>query len=706
MARQKSKTTSPVSKTVSEQLDRLEAGAELDDSELGRELYRALCERLNRYSREYYVEDAPSVADAAYDRLFAALQAVERAHPEYMVADSPSQRVGASPLDAFAAVVHKLPMLSLDNAFDEASLGAFAKRVDDRLARAGIDVDSPVSFVCEPKLDGVALSLTYIDGVLDLAATRGDGTKGEDVTLNARTIDSVPLKLEGRDIPPLVEVRGEVVMPIAAFKVFNERAAGKGEKTFVNPRNAASGSLRQLDSSITAKRPLDFYAYSMGYTESSVNYRTHSQVLQVLQGWGFKVNPLIRTVERFAECLDYIPELEALRPSLDYDIDGIVFKVDDLKLQEVLGFVSRAPRWAIAYKFPAEEATTQLEAIEWQVGRTGAVTPVARLKPVFVGGVTVSNATLHNVDEIARLDARAGDTVIVRRAGDVIPQVVAVATQPNAKGRRKAKTRPPQKCPVCQSELERAEGEAVLRCTGGLYCAAQIKEGIKHFASRKAMDIDGLGDRIVEQLVDEKLVANVADLYRLDSEQLAGLERLAEKSATNLVNAIDKSRDTTLAKFLFALGIREVGEATARNLVAHFRELDALMDAGEEELKSVDDVGPVVASHIAHFFAQQRNRDLIRQLLDSGINWPKDTVKKGEQVLDGQTWVVTGKLEALSRDEAEAHLRGLGAKVASSVSAKTHCVVAGPGAGSKLRKANELGIEVIDEAEFLQRFPL
>lgn len=691
-------------------LENLEAGTDSPDwnsfspKEI-KALHAQLCDKLNYHSHLYYVCDSPSISDAAYDRLFAALLSIEKLFPALLSPDSPSQRVGARPLDAFETVTHKIPMLSLDNAFDEESMRGFDRRIRERLEKAGI-ADVP-HYVCEPKLDGVALSLFYEKGVLVQAATRGDGAQGENVTLNAKTISSIPLKLSIDKPPKVIEVRGEVVMPVAAFEAFNRQAEQRGEKVFVNPRNATSGSLRQLDSTITASRPLDFYAYSVDYREGIEIPKTHKLTLELLAAWGFKINPHIEQASSLQECLAYIPRLEKIRRSLDYEIDGIVFKVNQFSLQEKLGFVSRAPRWAIAYKFAAEEATTTLDAIEWQVGRTGALTPVAKLKPVFVGGVTVSNATLHNADEIERLDVRPGDTVVVRRAGDVIPQVARVLNAgDNGKRNRSRKIALPSSCPVCDSALERLEGEAVIRCTGGLYCPAQIREGIKHFASRKAMDIDGLGDKIVEQLVDRKLVSGVADIYQLSLEQLVDLDRLAEKSARNLLEAIERSRATTLPRFLFALGIREVGEATARNLALGFNGLPEIMKADAQTLQTVEDVGPVVAQHIVHFFEQARNREMIERLIDAGIHWP-EVVKGGasDKKLAGETWVVTGKLESLTRDEATLHLQNLGAKVATSVSSKTTTVLAGPGAGSKLTKANELGIAVIDEQEFLSRFP-
>jgi DNA ligase (NAD+) len=659
---------------------------------------RSLREQLDAWNHEYYVLDEPSVPDALYDRTYARLVALEREHPELITPDSPTQRVGGAPLEQFSQVAHELPMLSLDNAFSADDMVDFERRLLDRLG----DDDRVMEYACEPKLDGIAVSLLYRDGLLERGATRGDGTTGEDITHNVRTIGSVPLRLRGEGIPPVLEVRGEVYMPREGFEALNERARAAGDKLFVNPRNAAAGSLRQLDPRLTAQRPLEMCCYSVGLYSGAELPSTHAQVLEQLSAWGLRINREMAVVQGIEACDAYYEQLATRRDALPYDIDGIVFKVNDLELQRQLGFVSRAPRWAIARKFPAQEETTVLLDVQFQVGRTGALTPVARLEPVFVGGVTVSNATLHNSDEIERLDLRVGDTVIVRRAGDVIPQVVAVVAAKRPKDAREVTF--PQECPVCQSPLEREEGEAVIRCTGGLICAAQQKAAIKHFASRRAMDIEGLGDKLVEQLVDEGLVSSVADLYRLDRDTLVALERMGEKSADNLLAAIDRSRDVSLARFLFALGIREVGESTARNLANHFGTFDALSAASEEALLAVDDVGPVVADHLRQFFDSKASMAVVSELLgEGGIVPASPAVSASEQPLAGQTWVVTGKLEAFSRDDAKAHLQSLGAKVAGSVSARTTCLVAGPGAGSKLSKAQELGVEVIDEAALLER---
>ncbi|WP_051472622.1 NAD-dependent DNA ligase LigA [Shewanella sp. 38A_GOM-205m] len=653
-----------------------------------------LISTINEHNIRYYVDDNPSIPDAEYDRLMQRLKMLEAEHPELQRSDSPSLRVGGLALAKFEQVTHLKPMLSLDNAFSEEDFAAFHKRVTDRVGE--------FSYCCEPKLDGLAVSILYRDGVLERAATRGDGAVGEDITENVRTIRAVPLKLRGDDYPPLLEVRGEVFMPKAAFEALNERNRVKGDKLFVNPRNAAAGSLRQLDSKITASRALAFYAYALGVVEpeSFPLADTHLGQLQQLKTWGLPVSSEIRLAKDLSEVDDYYRDIMARRSALAYEIDGVVFKVNSIEAQQTLGFVSRAPRWAIAYKFPAQEEMTLLEGVDFQVGRTGAVTPVARLKPVFVGGVTVSNATLHNADEIARLGVKVGDTVIIRRAGDVIPQVVAVVPEKRPEDAKEISF--PEQCPVCGSQVERLEGEAVARCTGGLFCEAQRKEAIKHFASRKALDIDGMGDKIVEQLIDKELVESPADLFSLTASALTMLERMGLKSATNLVQAIEAAKQTTLAKFLYALGIREVGESTAANLARHFKELDALKQANVEQLIEVEDVGTIVAQHVAHFFAQPHNLEVIDKLLAAGVTWPAiEAPSEDEQPLKGQTWVLTGTLSQMSRTDAKAQLEALGAKVSGSVSKKTDCVVAGEAAGSKLTKANELGVKVLDEAGLL-----
>jgi DNA ligase (NAD+) len=646
---------------------------------------------LNNYNYQYYVLDNPSVPDSEYDRLFQRLSIFEQKNPALICSDSPTQRVGAKPLDGFTQVKHEMSMLSLDNAFSDEDLVAFDKRL-----RARLDDDAVIKYACEPKLDGAAVSLLYQDGVLVRGATRGDGSTGEDITSNVRTIGSIPLKLIGTGYPSTLEVRGEIYMPLKGFDSLNEAALASGEKLFVNPRNAAAGSLRQLDPQLTAKRPLEFCCYSVGLVKGGELPASHSAILGLLATWGLKINSESKPVIGIDACIDYYEQLSQRRNTLGYDIDGIVYKVDDIDLQQELGFVSRAPRWAIARKFPAQEEMTVLEAIEFQVGRTGAITPVARLKPVFVGGVTVSNATLHNFDEIQRLDVRAGDTVIVRRAGDVIPQVAQVILDKRPDNTTLVLM--PTSCPVCGSPASRVQGEAVTRCEGGLFCQAQQSEAIKHYASRKAMDIDGLGDKLVEQLVEEKLIASVADLYSLDKQQLVQLERLGEKSVDKLLAAIEKSKLTTLSRFIYALGAREVGEATARSLANHFCELPRLMQASFDSLIEVDDVGPIVAQHIVNFFSTEHNVEVIEKLLAADVQWPLIAKPDAsQQPLLGQTFVVTGKLERISRNDAKLQLQALGAKVAGSVSAKTTTLVAGPGAGSKLVRAQELGVNTIDE---------
>jgi DNA ligase (NAD+) len=642
------------------------------------------------HSYQYYVLDDPQIPDAEYDRLFRELQALEADYPELATDDSPTQRVGSSASTSFEEVTHRLPMLSLDNAFSGDELREFDRRVRDRLG-----IDDEIEYVCEPKLDGLAVSLHYENGQLTVAATRGDGYSGEDITANIRTIPSIPLKLRGTRAPGFVEVRGEVYMPKAGFEKLNRQLAERGEKTFVNPRNAAAGSLRQKKSSVTARRPLEMCAYSVAVTDESQLPDTQWACLQEVQGWGFRINPEMRKARGVEACLEAYNELMEKRDTLPYEIDGIVFKVNRLAQQQQLGFVSRAPRWAIAHKFPAHEELTTIEGIEFQVGRTGAVTPVARLKPVFVGGVTVSNATLHNMDEIRRLDARIGDTVFIRRAGDVIPQVVKVVLE-----KRPAGTEPvalPQQCPVCDSDVIQIEGEAVARCSGGLFCPAQRKEAIRHYASRKALDIEGLGDKWIDILVEKGMVKTVADLYHLTQKDLLKLDRMGEKSADNLVNAIAGSRNPVLWRFLYALGIREVGEATAKGLASHLGSLEAISEADQESLQTIPDVGPIVAGYIRSFFSQPHNRETLQALKDAGVRWQEETVVAGEQPLKGQTWVLTGTLSAMTRDEAKERLEQLGAKVAGSVSKKTACVVAGEAAGSKLAKAEALGVTVLDE---------
>ena len=651
---------------------------------------------LRRYEYEYQVLDNPTIPDAEYDRLFYQLKTLEAAHPELITADSPTQRVGAKPLSGFAQIRHEIPMLSLDNAFSDEEFYAFVKRIEDRLIR----LPEPLTFCCEPKLDGLAVSILYVNGVLTQAATRGDGTTGEDITANIRTIRNIPLQLLMDNPPARLEVRGEVFMPHAGFERLNQLALEKGEKTFANPRNAAAGSLRQLDPKITSKRPLVLNAYSIGIAEGVDLPNTHYDRLQWLKSIGIPVNPEIRLCNGTDEVLDFYRDIQNKRSSLGYDIDGTVLKINDIALQEKLGFISKAPRWAIAYKFPAQEELTRLNDVEFQVGRTGAITPVAKLEPVFVAGVTVSNATLHNGDEIERLDIAIGDTVVIRRAGDVIPQIIGVLHD-----RRPADARPiifPKTCPVCDSAIVRIEGEAVARCTGGLFCAAQRKEALKHFVSRKAMDIDGVGGKLIEQLVDRELVHTPADLFKLDLTTLTRLERMGTKSAENALASLEKAKNTTLARFIFALGIREVGEATALNLANHFKTLEALQNADLETLQQVPDVGEVVANRILAFWHEPHNVAVVNDLIAQGVHW--ETVKTKEVTenrFKGKTVVLTGTLTQMGRNEAKALLQDMGAKVSGSVSAKTDFVIAGDAAGSKLTKAQELGVTVLTEEEFL-----
>jgi DNA ligase (NAD+) len=670
-------------------------------------LVETLRSELDIHSYRYHVLDTPTIPDAEYDRLFQELVKLETEYPELKSPDSPTQRIGAPALKVFPEFSHTIPLLSLDNAFTEEDVQEFDRRVRDRLKTT-----ATLSYTCEPKLDGLAVTLIYEEGVLVAGATRGDGVTGEQITENLRTIRDIPLNLNlillHEKMPPrLLEVRGEVFMPKAGFKALNQRAKELGDKQFANPRNAAAGSLRQLDSRITKSRPLSFFAYGIAQLQDKnpknnlEKFTKQSERLAFLEKLGFPICPENKTVTGMPACLEYYHQLLTKRERLPYEIDGIVYKVDDISLQNQLGFVSRAPRWAIAHKFPAEEMLTELLEVEFQVGRTGALTPVARLKPVFVGGATVSNATLHNMDEIERKDVRIGDTVIVRRAGDVIPEVVSVVVD-----RRPAhakRIRMPKHCPICGSDVIREEGEAAARCMGGLGCTAQQKESILHFASRRAMNIDGLGTRIVDQLVDTGLIQTVADLYSLTVEAVTELERMGEKSAENLIQSIEKSKKTTLAKFLYALGIREVGEATALALAIHFGKLEPLIKADTETLQSIMDIGPVVAEHIHTFFQQEDNLAVIDALLTAGIHWPVSKTKTASELpLAGKTFVLTGTLSSLSRDEAKEKLLALGAKVSGSVSAKTSFVVTGDSPGSKLSKAEELGVPVLDERDFLE----
>jgi len=652
--------------------------------------------QINYHNYQYYVLDEPEVPDSEYDRLMRELQQLEADYPALITQDSPTQRVGSQPLKSFSEVVHAVPMLSLGNAFSEEDMLDFDARV-----RKQLGTEESISYAAEPKLDGLAISLRYEQGILVQAATRGDGKRGENVTSNVRTIPSIPLRLLGEDWPQVLEVRGEIFMPRKGFDALNQRARDKGEKTFANPRNAAAGSLRQLDPGITATRPLAFYCYGYGEVSSGDLAPAYSGCISVLRDLGIPVSPELAVLQDVNACMDYFGRLGACRDGLDYDIDGVVFKVDNLAQQAELGFVSRAPRWAIAHKFPAQEELTRVLDVEFQVGRTGAITPVARLEPVSVGGVTVSNATLHNMDEVEKKDVRTGDTVFVRRAGDVIPEEVRVL-----KERRPVGTRPvilPSHCPVCDSDVIRTESEVIARCSGGLYCAAQRKEAIRHFSSRLAMDIEGLGDKLVQQLIEQELVHDPADLYTLTLDQLAGLERMGEKSAQNLLDALEVSKQTSLSHFLYALGIREVGEATSQALSRRFGSLQALQEADEESLQLTQDVGPIVAAHVASFFRQQHNREVIDKLLAVGIHWQESepAMAPDQLPLSGKTFVLTGSLSQ-PRGQIKSLLEGHGARVAGSISSKTSYLVAGEAAGSKLEKARSLGITVLDEAALEQ----
>lgn len=658
----------------------------------------SLRDQIRHHNYLYHALDDPEIPDAAYDRLMRELQVLEEKYPDLVTADSPTQRVGDVPVSSFGTVQHELPMLSLGNAFSPEELHEFHARVLDRLE---MEEGAALQYAAEPKLDGAAVSLLYEDGVLVRGATRGDGMNGEDITHNVRTIESIPLRLMGAGFPRRLEVRGEVFMPKAGFDAYNEKARESGAKTFVNPRNAAAGSLRQLDPKLTAERPLDMYAYSVGVNEGAGLPDHHSEIIDQLQEWGIKVCPERRVVSGVEGCLGFYEEIGSRRDSLPYEIDGVVYKVDSLRLQQELGFVSRAPRWAIAHKFPAQEEMTEVAAVEFQVGRTGAVTPVARLEPVFVGGVTVSNATLHNIDELHRKDVRVGDTVIVRRAGDVIPEVASVVVSQRPEGTRRVQL--PKKCPVCGSRVAREEGETVARCTGGLFCAAQRAEALKHFVSRRALDIEGLGAKLIEQLVRADHLKTPANIFQLTLEELSALERMGEKSADNLINSIEASKSTTLTRFLYALGIREVGEATAAALASYFGKLENVMQATDEELQAVPDVGPIVAARIRSFANEQHNIDVIAMLRELGVSWPESepVMPAADGALAGKTFVITGTLPSMTRDEAKEKIQEAGGKVTGSISGKTDYLLAGEKAGSKLAKAENLGVEVLDEAAFL-----
>ena len=658
---------------------------------------RQLRQEIAEHNYRYYVLDQPSIPDAEYDRLFKTLQNLETDYPQLITPDSPTQRVGATPLAEFVTVQYEIPMLSLENAFDAEEVIAFDKRIRQRLK-----MTDPIEYACEPKVDGVAVSLLYENGRYQRAATRGDGMQGEDITQNVKTIPAVPLHLRGDDYPRILEVRGEIYMPLQDFAQYNTGAEQRGEKVFVNPRNAAAGSLRQLDARITAMRPLALFCYAVGQVEGGKLPDKHSEMLEKFKTWGFPVNSDTSVEKDIEGCLAFYAMMAEKRNTLAYEIDGVVYKVNSQTLQNQLGFVSRAPRWALAHKFPAREAITQVEAIEFQVGRTGALTPVARLQPVFVSGVTVSNATLHNVEEMWRKDVRVGDTVIVKRAGDVIPDIVGIVAN-----KRPSATQVvilPQQCPVCGAEVIKPEGEVIARCTGGLFCPAQLKETVKHFASRRALDIEGLGEKLVEQLIALHLLRDIADIYHLQQAQLAQLERMGEKSAANIVLAIAESKATSLQRFLYGLGIRDVGEATALALVNHFGRLDHLMQADEESLQAVPDIGPIVAANIAGFFRQTHNRELILKLQQLGVHWQdKEPLAKAPELpLSKKTFVITGTLATMTREEAKARLQDLGAKIANTVSSKTSYVVVGEEPGSKFTKAKELGVSIISEEELLE----
>jgi DNA ligase (NAD+) len=658
---------------------------------------RELRELLERYNYRYHALDDPEVPDAEYDRLMLELRDVEAQYPVLVTSDSPTQRVGSAPLAAFGEVRHRMPMLSLDNAFDAAAVLDFDRRIRERCPQL-----AAVRYSAEPKLDGLAVSALYEDGRFVQAATRGDGEVGEDITQNLRTIKALPLKLRHADQPRVLEVRGEVFMPLAGFERFNAEALARGEKPLINPRNAAAGSLRQLDARITASRPLDLFIYGVGYVEGGELPGHHGEILQRLKHWGFKICPEARMVDSIEGCLEYYAAIGAARSRLPYQIDGVVYKVDDLDVQRRMGFVSRAPRWALAHKFPAEEALTTVRDIEFQIGRTGTLTPVARLVPVFVGGVTVSNATLHNMDELTRKDVRVGDTVVIRRAGDVIPEVVRSIPERRPAGT--ALIELPAVCPVCGSPVTREGGQAAARCTGGRRCAAQRKEEIKHFASRRALDIQGLGDKIVDQLSDAGLVITPADLFGLTPGQLAELDRMGEKSAQKLIAAIDAAKQTSLPRFLYALGIRDVGEATAVALARHFLELDALRRADAAAIERVPDVGPVVAGNVAAYFADPANVELVDRLLNSGIRWPPLAPAPAQGAFLGKSFVLTGTLEGMTREAAQEAILARGGKVSGSVSKKTDYLVAGAEAGSKLKKAQTLSVPILTEAQFLAMF--
>jgi DNA ligase (NAD+) len=651
---------------------------------------------IDRHNYLYFTVENPEISDAEFDSYFLRLKKLESLHPELITPSSPTQRIGSAPVKSFGILKHGIPMLSLDNAFTDEDIIDFDQRIHNML-----NSFQPIEYCCEPKIDGLAVNIRYVNGLLSSASTRGDSESGEDVTANIKTVKTIPLRLRGSAIPKLIEIRGEVFLSKAGFSKLNKLAVDRGSKIFANPRNAASGSLRQLDSSVTASRPLEFFCYGLGVVEGWNMPDTHSQILKKIMDWGVRINPLIKVVHDAQSCLDYYNKLSLLRDDLPYEIDGVVYKVNSIEDQQQLGFITRHPRWAIAHKFPAEEAYSVIESVEFQVGRTGVITPVARLKPVRIGGVTVRNATLHNMDEVGvgRKDIRIGDTVVVRRAGDVIPEVARVEPKYRPQGAKIIVM--PMHCPVCHSAIEQIEGEAAARCTAGLHCPAQQKEAIKHFASRKAMDIEGLGDKLAEQLIDTQRISSVADIYDLSLSKLSTLERMGEKSSQNLLDQIEKSKQTTLPKFLYSLGIREVGEATAKQLALQLKTIEAIQDAHLETLMQVPDVGPIVAQHIVNFFHDKHNKAIVDRLLKAGITWAP-IEEMGSAPLSGNTFVLTGTLQSMSREEAKLQLEQLGAKVAGSVSAKTNYVVAGTEAGSKLTKAQELGVSILDEDAFIK----
>ncbi len=654
--------------------------------------------QINHHNYCYHALDNPEISDSEFDQLMRDLQSLESHYPNLITSDSPTQRVGSAPISKFKTVRHGLPMLSLENSFTLEELNDFHKRNLDRLSQAN---SSKLTYAAEPKLDGVAVSLIYENGSLIRAATRGDGTTGEDVTHNIRTIKSIPLKLIGNNFPSIIEIRGEIFMPITGFNAYNELAKISGEKVFANPRNAAAGSIRQLDPRLTAQRPLDMYAYAIGVTNSDTLPINHSEIINLIQSWGIKVCPDRQVLKNINECHEYFKKISKQRENLGYEIDGVVFKVNNLSLQKKIGYVSRAPRWAIAHKFPAQEEITKVENIKFQIGRTGAVTPVAKLKPVFVGGVTVSNATLHNIEELNRKDVRVNDSVVIRRAGDVIPEVVKVLLKKRPKGTVPIKL--PDVCPVCGSVIEQIIGETVVRCTGSLICSAQIGESLKHFVSRRAFDIEGFGAKIIEQLVASGRLKAPDDIFTLKKDELIAFDRMGDKSAENLINSINASKSITLAKFLYALGIREVGEATSNNIAMHFGRMSKIISATEEDLQNIPDVGPIVASRVVSFFYEKKNLSLINRLQDNGVIWSEtDPIAyKINGPLQGLTFVLTGSLPTLTREDAKKIIHNSGGKVSNSLSKKTDYLIAGEKAGTKLSKAKKLDINILTEEDFM-----